>query len=138
MASAALAASPATVKRCGYAHSKFAGAVALYPWHMTCGATRRTLRQSEAKHLQTIQFSADGNYTFDGGAVKLAGKWWVCGGRMGFYFCGYPYRPARAPGVGGGTTCKGPFTKEFIDEACTDSSYLCKRRVRIFQPPVKS
>ena len=28
---------------------------------------------------------------------------------MGFYFCGYPYRPTTALGVGGGTTYKGPF-----------------------------
>jgi hypothetical protein len=54
---------------------------------------------------------------------------------MGFYFCGYPYRPATAPGVGGGTTYAGPFTKEFIDEACEDSSSLCKRRDRTYQPP---
>ena len=55
----------------------------------------------------TISFSAAGAYTFDAGAVKIAGKWWVCGGRMGYYFCGYPYRPATAPGEGGGTTYKG-------------------------------
>jgi hypothetical protein len=54
---------------------------------------------------------------------------------MGFYFCGYPYRPARVSGVGGGTTFKGPFTKEFIDEACADNSFLCKRRIRLYQPP---
>jgi hypothetical protein len=59
--------------------------------------------------------------------VKIAGKWWVCGGRMGYYFCGYPYRPATAHGAGGGRTYKGPFTKEFVDEA-----WECRRnRVRV-------
>jgi hypothetical protein len=135
MASAAFAASPVNVKRCGYAHSKFWGPVALYPWHMSCGAARGTLTESESRHHPIINFTADGAYTFDGGAVKISGKWWVCGGRMGFYFCGYPYRPARAHGVGGGTTFKGPFTKEFIDEACVNSSFLCKRQAQVFQPP---
>jgi hypothetical protein len=102
---------------------------------MSCGAARDTLTQSESGHNPTISFSADGNYTLDAGAVKIAGKWWVCGGRMGYYFCGYPYRPATAPGAGGGTTYKGPFAKEFVDEACEDSSYLCKRQVQIYQPP---
>ncbi|MBV9000953.1 MAG: hypothetical protein JO304_17960 [Solirubrobacterales bacterium] len=44
-----------------------------------------------------INFTADGADTFDAGAVKIAGKSWVCGGRMGYYFCGYPYRPTTAP-----------------------------------------
>jgi hypothetical protein len=135
LASAALAASPAKVQRCGYAQSKYWRQVAVYPWHMSCSAARDTLRASESRHDPIINFTADGAYTFDGGAVKIAGKWWVCGGRMGFYFCGYPYRPARAHGVGGGTTFKGPFTKEFIDEACADSSFLCKRREQTYQPP---
>jgi hypothetical protein len=135
VAAAAFATSPVKVRRCGYAHSKNWGRVAVYPWHMSCGAARRTLTQSESRHDPIINFTADGAYTFDGGAVKIAGKWWVCGGRMGYYFCGYPYRPATAPGPGGGTTYKGPFTKEFVDEACADGSYLCKRHSQTFQPP---
>jgi hypothetical protein len=135
LAAAALAASPVTVQRCGYAHSRYWGQVAVYPWQMSCSAARETLTKSESTHDPTINFTADGAYTFDAGAVKIAGKWWVCGGRMGFYFCGYPYRPATAHGAGGGTTYKGPFTTEFIDEACKDSSTLCKRRQRTFQPP---
>jgi hypothetical protein len=134
-AAAAVAASPAKVRRCGYAHSKYWGRVAVYPWHMSCRAARETLTKSEFKHDSIINFTADGAYTFDGGAVKIAGRWWVCGGRMGYYFCGYPYRPATAPGVGGGTTYKGPFTKEFVDEACADSSSLCGRRAQTYQPP---
>src|SRR6201996_6809713 len=134
-AGAASATSPVKVRRCGYAHSKYWGLVAVYPWHMSCGAARRTLTQSESKHDPIINFTADGAYTFDAGAVKIDGKWWVCGGRMGYYFCGYPYRPATANGAGGGTTYKGPFTKEFVDEACADSSALCTRRQQAYQPP---
>ncbi|MBV9414191.1 MAG: hypothetical protein JO363_04355 [Solirubrobacterales bacterium] len=134
-AAAAFAASPATVGRCGYAHSKYWGRVAVYPWHMSCGEARRTLTRSESTHDPTIQFTADGADTFDAAAVKIAGQWWVCGGRMGSYFCGYPYRPATAPGIGGGTTYKGPFTKEFVELACSNVPSLCKRRAQTFQPP---
>ncbi len=135
MAAAAFATSPVNVRRCGYADSTYWGRVAVYPWHMSCGAARRTLTESESKHDTIINFTADGAYTFDAGAVKIAGKWWVCGGRMGYYFCGYPYRPATAPGTGGGTTYKGPFTKELVDEACADGSSLCKRDAQAYQPP---
>lgn len=93
------------------------------------------LARSESRHHPTIYFTAVGAYTFDALVVKIAGRWWVCGGRMGFFFCGYPYRPARAPGPDGGTTYRGPFTKEFIEEACSDGSYLCKDRAQIYQPP---
>jgi hypothetical protein len=102
---------------------------------MSCGLARRTLTTSESKHESIIGFTAIGAYTFDGEAVKIAGAWWVCGGRMGSYFCGYPYRPATAPGPGGGTTYKGPFTKEFLYEACADGPYLCKRSTQTYQPP---
>jgi hypothetical protein len=136
VAASALATSPVNVQRCGYAHSKYWGRVAIYPWHMSCGASRRTLRKSEARHIPTIIFTADGANTFDAAALKIDGKWWVCGGRMGYYFCGYPYRPARAPGIGGGTTYKGPFTKEFVDVACTLGGSVCKRHVQAFQPPL--
>lgn len=135
VAASAFAASPVNVLRCGYARSNYWGQVAVYPWHMSCRAARDTLTKSESRHDPTINFTADGAYTFDAGAVKIAGKWWVCGGRMGYYFCGYPYRTATAPGAGGGTTYKGPFTKEFIDEACGDGSSLCKRRAQTYQPP---
>jgi hypothetical protein len=137
VAAAAFAAPPVNVLRCGYARSKYWGRVAVYPWHMSCRAARDTLKQSESRHDPTINFTADGAHTFDAGAVKIAGKWWVCGGRMGYYFCGYPYRPATAPDVGGGgTTYKGPFTKEFIDEACGDGSSLCNGRAQTYQPPL--
>jgi hypothetical protein len=135
VAATALATTPVKIPRCGYAHSKNWGRVAVYPWHMSCRAARATLTQSESRHDSTMNFTADGADTFDAGAVKIAGRWWVCGGRMGYYFCGYPYRPATAPGAGGGTTYKGPFTEEFIDEACEDSSSLCMPQEQIFQPP---
>lgn len=102
---------------------------------MSCGAARETLKGSESEHAPTISFTADGAYTFDAEAVKIAGKWWVCGGRMGLYFCGYPYRPATAHGAGGGTTYKGPFTKELIDQACDAGSSLCAHRAQSYQPP---
>lgn len=135
VAAGAFAASPVNVRRCGYAHSRYWGRVAVYPWHMSCRAARTTLTKSESRHVPTITFTADGADTFDGAAVKIAGKWWVCGGRMGSYFCGYPYRPATAPGVGGGTTYKGPFTKEFIDVACKAGTSLCTRKQQAYQPP---
>lgn len=135
VAAAAFATSTVKVQRCGYARSKNWGRVAVYPWHISCRAARETLTESESRHDPIINFTADGANTFDAGAIKISGEWWVCGGRMGFYFCGYPYRPAWAPGVGGGTTYRGWFTKEFIDEACADSSYLCKRQEQTFQPP---
>jgi hypothetical protein len=97
-AAAANAASPVKVRRCGYTHSKYWGRVAVYPWRMSCDAAGDTLTKSESRHDPTISFTADGAYTFDAGAVKIAGKWWVCGGRMGYYFCGYPYRPRSWPG----------------------------------------
>jgi hypothetical protein len=70
---AALASSPVKLRRCGYAHSRYWGRVAVYPWHMSCGAARRTLTQSESKHDPIINFTADGADTFDAGAVKIAG-----------------------------------------------------------------
>ncbi len=86
LAAAAFAASPVKVRRCGYAHSKNFGRLAVYPWHMSCGVARRTLTDSESRRDPIIYFTADGADTFDGAAVKIAGKWWVCGGRMGYYF----------------------------------------------------
>ncbi|MGN6868679.1 MAG: hypothetical protein ACTHMY_09780 [Solirubrobacteraceae bacterium] len=136
MAASAFAASSVNVQRCGFAQSKYLGRVALYPWHMSCGAARRTLAKSESRHVPIINFTADGADTFDAAAVKIDGRWWVCGGRMGYYFCGYPYRPATAPGIGGGTTYKGPFTKELVDEACANRTFQCKRHAQTVQPPL--
>ena len=43
VAAGAFAASPVKVQRCGYAHSKDWGRVAVYPWHMSCRSARETL-----------------------------------------------------------------------------------------------
>jgi hypothetical protein len=51
---------------------------------MSCRAARDTLKESESRHDPTINFTADGADTFDTDAMKITGKWWVCGGRMGF------------------------------------------------------
>ena len=69
---AAFAASPVKVRRCGYAHSKNWGRVAVYPWHMSCRAARDTLTKSESRDDPIINFTADGADTFDAGAVKIA------------------------------------------------------------------
>src|ERR1700727_489389 len=71
VAAGAFAASPVKVRRCGYAQSKYWGRVAVYPWHMSCGAARQTLAKSESKHDPIINFTADGAYTFDAVPVKI-------------------------------------------------------------------
>ena len=131
-----------TVKRCGYADVDFPGAnypgrVAYYPWHLSCAAAKTVLRQSVKPGARTITFTADGANTGDSGAVRINGRWWVCGGRMGGYFCGYPYRPARVGGIGGGTTFKGPFTKEIGYSACADAPGNCKAKETVWLPGTK-
>jgi hypothetical protein len=136
---AAFAARPVRVRRCGYIRGGASHYLyAIYPWHMSCREARYTLKeksQAFRRHL-TIFFTAVGAATDDGLAVRIDGRWWVCGGRMGYYFCGYPYRPAWAPGPGGGTTFKGPFTKEVVNTLCGDGYRLCGRRSQIYQPPL--
>src|SRR5271169_5328554 len=105
---AASALTTVTVKRCGYAAKGFYGKDAIYPWHMSCARARTILAGAMNPHAKYINLTADGAATGDAGPVRLDGRWWVCGGRMGFYFSGYPYRPACVSGVGGGTTWKVP------------------------------
>jgi len=134
---AAFAARPVRVRRCGYIRGgAFHDLYAIYPWHMSCREARYTLKEDFRPHLKTIFFTAVGADTDDGDAERIDGRWWVCGGRMGYYFCGYPYRPARAPGPGGGTTYKGPFTKEVVETLCGDGYRLCGRRSQTYQPPL--
>jgi hypothetical protein len=52
---------------------------------------------------------------------------------MGFYFCGYPYRPAYVSGTGGGTTWKGPFTEESDYNACSAEG-TCGPRDVVYLP----
>ncbi len=116
---AASALATVTVKRCGYADKGFYGKDAIYPWHMSCARARTILAGAINPHAKHINLTADGAATGDAGPVLIDGRWWVCGGRMGFYFCGYPYRPAYVSGTGGGTTWKGPFTEESDYNACS-------------------
>ena len=116
---AASALTTVAVKRCGYAAKGFYGKDAIYPWHMSCAQARRILGGAINPHAKHINLTADGGATGDAGPVRIGGRWWVCGGRMGSYFCGYPYRPAYVSGTGGGTTWKGPFTKESAYNACS-------------------
>jgi hypothetical protein len=135
-AATALAVSQISVNRCGYTHLRYEGRVALYPFHLSCPTAKSVLAESEAPHVKTIMFSADGAYTSDSDAVLISGKWWVCGGRMGTYFCGYPYRSTRVGGLGGGTTFKGPFTREVAFNACSDGlPGICSRNSTLFLPP---
>ena len=131
-----------SVKRCGYTHVDFPGVdfpgrVAYYPWHLSCATARTVLHESVAPRAKTIGFTADGANTGDSGAVRINGRWWVCGGRMGSYFCGYPYRPARVGGIGGGTTFKGPFTEQIGYYACADAPGMCKARETVWLPSAK-
>lgn len=136
-AAVALASSQVTVKRCGYTTLKSFKKVAVYPWQLSCAAAKNVLIGSEAPHLKTIMFTADGAATDDGYAVRLSGAWWVCGGRMGDYFCGYPYRPARVGGPGGGTTFKGPFTKDVAFYACSFVRGICGAKGTVWLPGAK-
>lgn len=116
---AASALTTVTLKRCGYAVKGFYGKDAIYPWHMSCVQAQTVLAGAINPHAKHINLTADGAATGDAGPVLIHGRWWVCGGRMGFYFCGYPYHPAYVSGAGGGTTWKGPFTEESDYNACS-------------------
>ena len=126
---AASALTTVTVKRCGYAAKGFYGKDAIYPWHMSCAQARTILAGAINPHAKHINLTADGAATGDAGPVLIDGRWWVCGGRMGFYFCGYPYRPAYISGTGGGTTWKGPFTRESDYNACSVGGTCGSREV---------
>lgn len=121
----ALAATTVSVRRCGFLANGFYGKDAIYPWKMSCATARSVAAAAANPHAKTITLTADGADTGDAGPVLISGHWWVCGGRMGAYFCGYPYRPARASGPGGGTTWRGPFTKEAAYNACSLERGAC-------------
>jgi len=130
---AASALTTVTVKRCGYAAKGFYGKDAIYPWHMSCAQARTALAGAINPNAKHIELTADGAATGDAGPVLIDGRWWVCGGRMGFYFCGYPYRPAYVSGTGGGTTWKGPFTEESDYSACSAGG-TCGPRDVVYLP----
>jgi hypothetical protein len=133
-AGAALAATTTTVKRCGYVAKGFYGKDAIYPWHMSCASARRAVVVATNPKTKRITLTADGASTGDAGPVLIDGHWWVCGGRMGAYFCGYPYRPAHVSGPGGGTTWRGPFTKEAAYNACSVQRGACGTTDSVWLP----
>ena len=102
---------PVKLKRCGYTTATY-GRSAVYPWHMSCAAAREVVKASDNPHAQVINFGAG----WDGAAVRINGHYWVCTGLMGFYNCGYPYRPRELDGSQG---YKGPFTKDVEYETCS-------------------
>jgi hypothetical protein len=102
---------PVTVKRCGYVHATY-GRSALYPWHMACATARKVVTGSDTPHAHVIDFGPG----WDGGAVRIDGRYWVCTGQMGYYNCGYPYRPWKVHGEQG---YKGPFTEDVEYQTCS-------------------
>jgi hypothetical protein len=131
LATGADAASPqhVTVKRCGYTHATY-GRSAVYPWHMSCSAARKVVAGSDDPHAHVIDFGPG----WDGGAVRIAGRYWVCTGQMGFYNCGYPYRPEKVDGEQG---YRGPFTEDVEYQTCSviePPGSGCAKTVEFTQP----
>jgi hypothetical protein len=127
----AYAQSPKSVKvrRCGYTTATY-GRTALYPWHMSCVAARKIVTASDNPHAQTIGFGPG----WDGAAVRIDGRYWVCTGQMGFYNCGYPYRPLKVDGEQG---YAGPFTKDVEYQTCSavmPAGSACAETVEFIQP----
>lgn len=117
------------VKRCGYVNATY-GRSALYPWQMSCAAARNVVRASSNPHAHVIDFGP----AWDGGAVRIDGRYWVCTGQMGYYNCGYPYRPREVDGEQG---YKGPFTKDVEYLTCSvidRASSRCPKTVNFTQP----
>ncbi len=116
---------PLKVARCGYTEATY-GRSALYPWHLSCAAARKVVAGADNPHAQVIGFGPG----WDGGAVRIAGRDWVCTGQMGFYNCGYPYRPVKVHGEQG---YRGPFTEDVEYVTCSPSS-ACTTTVDFTQP----
>jgi hypothetical protein len=117
-----------TLNRCGYVKAEY-GRSAIYPWHLTCAQARAVIIASDDRHAATVNFGPG----WDGGAVAINGKFWVCTGNMGMYGCAYPWRPIAVKGQVGYT---GPFTKGVMYETCTGpSSTGCPATVPFGQPP---
>ncbi len=121
----AAAPTPVKVERCGYAEAAY-GRSALYPWHMSCAAARKVVAGSDNPHAHVIGFGPG----WDGGAVRIDGRYWVCTGQMGFYNCGYPYRPLKVHGEQG---YRGPFTEDVQYLTCSPNS-VCTTTVEFTQP----
>jgi len=120
---------PVKVESCGYTHATY-GRSALYPWHMSCAAARKVVTASDNPHAHVINFGPG----WDGGAVRINGRYWVCTGQMGYYNCGYPYRPRNVDGEQG---YGGPFTKDVVYETCSlidPAGSACPKTVEFTQP----
>jgi hypothetical protein len=121
---------PQKVARCGFANATY-GKSGLYPWHMSCGAAREVVTASGNPHAHVIDFGPG----WDGGAVRINGRYWVCTGQMGFYNCGYPYRPRKVAGEKG---YEGPFTEDVEYRTCSEvvpPATACPKSVEFSQPP---
>ena len=95
---------------------------------MSCAAARRVVAGSDSPNA--IAFGPG----FDGGAVRIDGRYWVCTGQMGYYNCGYPYRPRKVNGERG---FKGPFTEDVGYQTCSviePAGSGCTRTVEFTQP----
>lgn len=120
---------PVTIRRCGYANAT-PGRIALYPWRMSCAAARSVVAGSTSAHAHVIDFGPG----WDGGAVRVNGRSWVCTGQMGYYNCGYPYRPWKVDGEQG---YRGPFTKDVEYQTCSALAPTisgCAKTVEFSQP----
>ncbi len=120
---------PVKVTRCGYANATY-GRSALYPWHMSCAAAHKVVTASDNPHAHVINFGPG----WDGGAVRINGRYWVCTGQMGYYNCGYPYRPRKVDGEQG---YKGPFTEDVEYRTCSvvaPAGSGCTKTVEFSQP----
>lgn len=121
--------SPTALKRCGYAKFTY-GRSGVYPWHMSCSAAQAVVVGSANSHARVIDFGPG----WDGGAIRINGRYWVCTGQMGDYNCGYPYRPTKVNGEQG---YKGPFTQDVAYETCAlvdPRGARCPSTVEFTQP----
>jgi hypothetical protein len=97
---------------------------------MSCAAARNVVTASDSRHAHVIYFGPG----WGGGAVRINGSYWVCTGQMGYYNCGYPYRPRKVHGEQGYT---GPFTKDVEYQTCSvivSSGSGCTKTVEFTQP----
>jgi hypothetical protein len=118
-----------TVRRCGYIGSSISSRSAIYPWHMSCAAARKVVTKSDHAPVEVLLTVAGG-----GEVMRIAGQNWVCGGLMGYYNCGYPYRPKRVDGQKG---YEGPFTKDVGYQTCSSivpKSSGCRTTAVFTQP----
>jgi hypothetical protein len=100
-----------TVKRCGYVGS------GSYKWgiypvdgHVSCKQAKALMWRAQTKPGIPTGSYSDERYP-DG---------WLCGGQMGYYFCGWPYSKARHP-----------FTRLINAQACHLLHVGCPARIHV-------